>query len=343
MEMVKGLVYGSDEEPGYYRKRVGRGFVYLDEGKTKVVDEALIKRIKDLKIPPMWKEVWVCKKVNGHLQATGKDQRGRKQYLYHPKWSAYRNTSKFKRMAEFARALPAIRKTSLRDMSLQGWPKDKVLGLVVQLLNEAFIRIGNVFYKEQNQTYGLTTLRRKHLKVEGKSVSLQYKAKSGKYRKIGIENVRLRKLVTKCSALPGHEIFRYHDETDKKWYCIDSHDVNEYLHRITGEQFSSKDFRTWGGSVTAIEKLQEAKAEVRENGRKALVPTLVKKVAEKLGNTVSICREYYIHPAILNAVENESIPEFTKGLNKKYSKLKNELSQSELVALRIIEAEGEKS
>lgn len=336
MEIIKGLIYGSDDVIGYGRKRIGRGFIYLDENKNKIEDEAIIKRIKDLKIPPMWKDVWVSNKINTHLQATGKDQKGRKQYLYHAKWSQFRNESKFKRMEEFGKALPMIRKTSLQDMNLPGWSKDKILGLIVQLLNEAFIRIGNTYYKEQNETYGLTTLRRKHLKIQGKAVSFQYKAKSGKYRKISIKNSRLSKLIAQCSALPGHEIFRFQDDENGKWHNIDSHDVNEYLRKISGQQFSSKDFRTWGGSVSAIDKLEEAQAEVRNSKKKSLTPTLVKMVAEKLGNTVAICREYYIHPAVLEAAESNNVLAFGKGLNRKFPKLKNDLSHNELVVLNII-------
>lgn len=337
MEMIKGLIYGTDDVTGYCRKRIGRGFVYLDEHNHKIIEEVIVKRIKALKIPPMWKEVWISKNPNTHLQVTGKDEKGRKQYLYHAQWNLYRNESKFKRMGEFGRALPKIRQASLHDMNLSGWSKEKVLGLIIQLLNEAFIRIGNTYYKEQNETYGLTTLRRKHLKTEGKKVSFEYKAKSGKYRKIGIRNARLSKLIAQCAVLPGHEIFRFQQE-DGKWHNIDSHDVNEYLRKISGEQFSSKDFRTWGGSVTAIDKLEKAQEEVRASKRKSLTPTLIKMVAEKLGNTVAICREYYIHPAVLKAVEDNKIPEFSKGLNKKYARLKNDLSHNELVVLNIIES-----
>lgn len=337
MEMIRGLVYVTDADKGIYRKRAGKGFYYVDSNKQKVKDEKVLSRIAGLKIPPMWADVWICTKPNGHLQATGKDQRNRKQYLYHEKWAQYRNTSKFKRMPEFARALPLIRAASLKDMNQRGWAKDKVLGLVVQFLNEAFIRIGNIYYKEQNETYGLTTLRRKHLHIEDNQLSFQYKAKSGKYRKIGIKNRKICKLVKECSELPGHEIFRYYDEGNKCWTCIDSHDVNEYLRKITGEQFSSKDFRTWGGTVLAIEKYEEAKTEIGENTRKSLVPTLIKKVAAALGNTVAICRAYYIHPAILAVVESDGLDAYKKGINKKYIKLKDALSADELVALNIIE------
>lgn len=336
MEANSTVVYGSDAHMGYCRKRMGKGFVYLDENKNRIKDKAIVDRIKSLKIPPMWNEVRVSTKGNTHLQATGKDQRGRKQYLYHPAWMAYRNQCKFRRITEFGRALPTIRKRSLADMQLKGWSKQKVLGLVVQVLNEVFIRIGNVYYKEQNETYGLTTLRRKHLKVEGSSMSFQYKAKSGKYRSIDIKNLRLRRLIKQCSELPGHEIFRYLDE-DKKWCSIDSHDVNEYLKAISGEQLSSKDFRTWGGSVTALEKYEEAKEQALATNKKSVVPTLIKMVARKLGNTVAICRDYYVHPAILSAIESGAISAYSKGLRSS-SSATEALSPYERVALKIIAA-----
>lgn len=330
------VVYGSEAQMGYFRRRAGKGFIYLDEHKSKIKDTVIIERIKNLKIPPMWEEVSISTNENTHLQATGKDQKGRKQYLYHPQWMSYRNECKFRRMTEFGRALPIIRKQSLADMQLHGWPKKKVLGLVVQILNEAYIRIGNIYYKEENETYGLTTLRRKHLKIEGSKISFQYKAKSGKYRNIGIKNIRLRRLIKACSELPGHEIFRFLDEEDKKWHSIDSHDVNEYLKSISGEQFSSKDFRTWGGSVTAIEKFEKAREQARATNKKTMIPTLIKMVAQKLGNTVAICRDYYIHPAILEAIESETLTKYSQDLQNQSSQA-GDLSPHEIVALDIIE------
>lgn len=334
MKTTTTVIYGSEAHMGYFRRRIGKGFIYLDEDKKKIEDTAIIERIKSLKIPPMWTDVQISTRANTHLQATGKDQKGRKQYLYHPEWMAYRNQCKFRRMTEFGRALPIIRTQSLADMQLKGWPKEKVLGLVVQILNEAFIRIGNAYYKEQNETYGLTTLRRKHLKIEGSKISFQYKAKSGKYRNINIKNVRLRRLIKQCSELPGHEIFRYLDE-DKKWCSIDSHDVNEYLKSISGEQFSSKDFRTWGGSVTAIEKFEEAKEHAIATNKKSIIPTLIKMVAQKLGNTVAICRDYYIHPAIIEAIESGDLSKYSNGMQKAPSK-PSDLSSNERIALKII-------
>lgn len=335
MKTTTTVIYGSEAHMGYFRRRIGKGFIYLDGSKSKITDAAIIERIKALKIPPMWTEVRISTKGNTHLQATGKDQKGRKQYLYHPEWMAFRNQCKFKRMTEFGRALPAIRKHSLADIQRKGWPKEKVLGLVVQILNEAFIRIGNAYYKVQNETYGLTTLRRKHLKIEGNKISFQYKAKSGKYRNIDIKNLRLRRLVKKCSELPGHEIFRYLNDEEKKWCSIDSHDVNEYLKSISGEQFSSKDFRTWGGSVTAIEKFEEAKEHAIATNKKSIIPTLIKMVAQKLGNTVAICRDYYIHPAIIEAIESGALSKHRSGVQSAPSQ-PGELSLNERIALKII-------
>ena len=334
MKEISTVIYGSYAHMGYFRRRMGKGFIYMDQHKKKITDATIIERIESLKIPPMWGEVQISTDENTHLQATGKDQKGRKQYLYHPEWMTFRNACKFRRMTEFGNALPTIRKQSLADMQLKGWPKKKILGLVVQILNEALIRIGNAYYKVQNETYGLTTLRRKHVKIEGRKISFQYKAKSGKYRNIDIKNLRLRRLIKQCSELPGHEIFRYLDE-DKKWCSIDSHDVNEYLKAISGEHFSSKDFRTWGGSVTAIEKFEEAKEHAMATNKKSIIPTLIKMVAQKLGNTVAICRDYYIHPAVLEAIESGALSKYSKELYAD-STHKKDLSPHERIALKII-------
>lgn len=336
MELNCGLVYVSDEDPGFYRKKRGRGFVYLDEKGKKINNEDVTNRIKNLVIPPVWKDVWICKLPNGHIQATGKDIKKRKQYIYHPEWTRYRNDNKFQRMADFARALPQIRKKSYEHLKLKNWSKEKVLGLIVQLLNEVYIRIGNNYYKEKNSTYGLTTLRRKHLLIEGKNIIFKYKAKSGKLRRVNIQNKKLIKLIKECAELPGYEVFRYIDEKGK-YQCIDSYDVNEYLRMISGSDFSSKDFRTWGGTVLAVEKLEEAMEEMEKNPRLELIPTVVGKVADVLGNTKAICRDYYIHPAVLKIIEEDALGDYTKGLNRKYRQLSKELEPNELITLNIIE------
>lgn len=337
MDIISSLVYVSDVDPGIYRKRWGRGFQYLDEHGKKISGKDIIDRINELRIPPMWDDVWICKLPNGHIQATGKDVKRRKQYMYHPEWSKYRNSNKFKRMAQFARALPQIRKKSEEHLKLKQWTKEKVLGLVVQLLNGFYIRIGNNYYKEQNNTYGLTTLRRKHLMVEGKRLTFHYKAKSGKMKEVNVIDKQLVKLIKECSELPGHEIFRYVDE-DGKYQCIDSYDVNQYIRLLSDGEFSSKDFRTWGGTVLAVDKLEEAIKELENNPRLELIPTVVGKVAEVLGNTKAICKDYYIHPSVLKIIEEDSLTQYSKGLYRKYRKLFKELAPNELIALNIIES-----
>ncbi len=337
-EVIEKLQYTSDEAAGYTRRKHGTGFSYKDdEGKT-IKDKAILERIKMLKIPPMWRHVWISKNKTGHLQATGKDSKDRKQYLYHPRWVAHRNASKFFKLGSFGQKLPEIREIVEKDLRRHGWPKAKVLALVVSLLDEAYIRIGNICYQRQNETYGLTTLRRKHLILEsGKSLNLEYKGKSGQYRKVHIENEKLIKMVKACSELPGYEVFKFVNEK-KKQECIDSSDVNQYIHAIAGANYSSKDFRTWGGSVLALELLPETISQIEENKRLSLIPTLVKNVAAVLGNTPAICREYYIHPAILSCIEDETLEEARKLVKrKKYVQLYDHMDEDEVLALAIIE------
>lgn len=293
--------YVSETCVGFNRMRRGRGFIYLDNFGKKIEDPIFLQRFRDLKVPPNWKKVWICSDPHGHIQAVGYDLKGRKQYIYHEEWKKLRNLAKFDKMTEFGGCLPEIRSRALKDTRQSGWPKSKVLGLVVLTLNEVYIRIGNKFYRDENETFGLTTIRRKHLHFEGPRVNFEYKAKSGKYRKVNIENRRLARLIRECSQLPGYEVFRYRE--NGATIPIDSSDVNAYLRDISGQDFTSKDFRTWGGTVLAIEKLEEAMAIANENHRAKLTSVLVKLVANELGNTLAICREYYIHPAVLKAVE----------------------------------------
>jgi DNA topoisomerase-1 len=297
------LKYVSDQTRGISRRKRGKGFEYFDQDGNKIMHPKMIDRIQDLKIPPNWQEVWICTMDKGHIQATGLDQKGRKQYLYHQSWQEHRNQSKYKKLLEFGRALPRIRETASSHVRKRDWPREKVLALIVLIMDEVHIRIGNRKYQKNNETFGLTTLRRKHLHPDRNSIELDYKAKSGKYRKVSIQNRKLSKLIQQCSELPGYEVFRYRENGST--IPVDSSDVNEYLHEIGDESFSSKDFRTWGGTVMALEKLPEALRIQEENPRRKLTTTLIKLVAAELGNTQSICREYYIHPAILKLVENE--------------------------------------
>jgi DNA topoisomerase-1 len=332
----ENLRYVSGEEPGYTRRKCGRGFVFLDEARQKVSQEAEINRIKDLEIPPIWQDVWISKNPKSHLQATGYDNKRRKQYLYHPEWVRFRQMAKFDKMEDFGELLPHIRRITAADLRQQGWGKSKILALVIQMLDEYHIRIGNRYYKEQNTTYGLTTLRRKHLMLEENFGRLEYKAKSGKYRKINLRNDQLINLIKKTMDLPGYEIFTYRDDSGQ-FQSVSSQQVNEYIHEIAGQQFSSKDFRTWGGTTLSVEKADEARQEIAQNPRKKLETSLVRKVARSLGNNVSTCREYYIHPEVLkNVVEGQENHYQNSSKLSLHESDKKLLSDSEIIVLNIL-------
>ena len=332
----KDLTYISDEECGFTRLRRGKGFRYCDEQNTKLTDKAVLERIAALGIPPAWTDVWIAKNPNGHLQCTGYDPKNRKQYIYHEQWNAYRSEAKFRKLIEFGLSLPAIRRQSSDHLKASGWPRAKVLALVIQMLDEYHIRIGNEYYRQQNETFGLTTLRRKHFEFEKGVGRLEYKAKSGKYRKISIKNNQLAKLVKQSSELRGYALFKYKG-ADGKYHHINSHDVNEYLRDLSEEEFSCKDFRTWGGTTLAVERYEKALQLLEENPRLKLETAIVKLVAKELGNTVSICRKYYIHPKVMQVLIDGNIDQYRDkpfdSLPKKEGKL---LSKSEVTVLNII-------
>lgn len=335
---LNNLIYKSAEDPGFKRIHKGRGFQYLDENDKKIMDPDILQRIKSLVIPPAWKNVWISPEPEGHVLARGIDARGRTQYIYHPEWSRMSLIKKFDRMAAFAKALPSIRKKINYTLNKDGWPREKVIALIISILDQSAIRIGNKIYEKENGTYGLTTLRRKHLKLSENGVSFEFTAKGGLYRKVQIRGKKITRLIQECSELKGHEIFRYLDENGKS-LPIYSQDVNEYLREISGESFTAKDFRTWGGTVSALELFPEALAEKQIYAKRSLQICLVKKVAQKLGNTVKICREYYIHPSILKSADQQDFD--TEKLyslaRKKYPELETQLKPSELIALFIIE------
>lgn len=303
--LPQGLIYQDDSQPGYLRKKWGRGHSYFDK-QAKLREKKTLTWIYSLGIPPDWDNVWISKTPNGHLLATGYDAKGRKQYYYHPSWTEYRNRAKFNKLKLFGMQLPLIRLKVEKDLRKKGWPKEKVLALIIQVLDEYGIRIGNEQYKRANKTFGLTTLRRKHLDFEKGNARLEYRAKSGKYRKISIQRNQLVRLIKRCSELPGYEIFKYQGK-DRKYHHIRSQDVNEYLQDITSNNFTCKDFRTWHGTVTAIEKWEEAKEIYAENPRRKIETILTKLVAQELGNTVSVCRKYYIHPKVLETLLGDSL------------------------------------
>lgn len=334
---MSGLVHVAADSPGYRRKGRGKGFEYLDEQGQKLQDKSELERIQKLRIPPAWKNVWICKKPNGHLQATGIDARGRKQYLYHEEWNRQSHLSKFDRMSGFAKALPEIRKKVQQDLRKQGWPREKVISLVITILDQTALRIGNKMYEQENGTYGLTTLRRKHMKFDGNSIYFQFKAKGGIWRNTQIKGKRLNRLIQECSELPGQEVFQYLDG-DGNPHPVFSHDVNSYLQEISGGDFTAKDFRTWRGTVGAIELLPDALEELAASPKRNLTTSLVKRVADKLGNTVSVCRSHYIHPVMLTLCERQpDLEKLIQTAQSTYKELNVDLSTAELTALYLIE------
>jgi DNA topoisomerase-1 len=292
-----GLLYVSDEEPGIRRRKSGKGFTYTRPDGKKVEDGSTLERIKSLAIPPAYTDVWICAKANGHIQATGRDAKGRKQYRYHPAFREVRESTKYEHMLEFAKGLPAIRKTIDEHMSLRGLPREKVLATVVHLLENTLIRVGNSDYVKQNKSYGLTTLRDPHVKVEGGELRFQFKGKSGKTWRLQVKDRRVAKIVKACQDLPGQNLFQYLDENGEQ-QSITSADVNAYLKEITGSEITAKDFRTWAGTVLAALALAEFEEFDSDAKAKKNIRAAIEKVSARLGNTPSICRKCYVHPEV---------------------------------------------
>lgn len=263
-------------------------------------DAETLARIRSLVIPPAWTDVWICPVANGHLQATGRDARGRKQSRYHPRWREVRDADKYDRMAAFAKALPRIRRCVKRDLALRGMPREKVLATIVSVMEQTHIRVGNEEYARTNKSYGLTTLRNRHVDVHGSEVVFDFAGKSGVHHTVSLRDKRLAKIIRQCSEIPGHDLFQYLD-ADGNRHAIDSTAVNDYLREITGEHFTAKDFRTWAGSVLACDLLRAVGAAETESQAKKNVVEAIKRVAAELGNTPSVCRKCYVHPAVLEA------------------------------------------
>ncbi len=295
---VAGLRYVSDTQPGITRKRAGRGFSYASPDGKVVRDPETLNRIKSLVIPPAWTHVWICTKANGHIQATGRDEKGRKQYRYHSRWRQVRDETKYGRMIAFGQALPRIRKRVKHDLALDGLPHEKVLAAIVRLLETTLIRVGNEEYARENHSFGLTTMRNRHLAVHGAELRFHFRGKSGKSHSISIEDGRLASIVRRIQSLPGQELFQYIDENGDH-QAIDSAEVNDYLQEITGQDFTAKDFRTWAGTKLAASMLQEFQAFSSEAQAKKNIVQAIENVSSRLGNTPSICRKCYVHPAII--------------------------------------------
>jgi len=297
---VAGLRYVTDQTPGIRRIGTARTFRYIRPDGRVVRDPATLARIRALAIPPAWRDVWICPFEEGHLQAVGRDARNRKQYRYHPRWREVRDSTKFDRMAEFGKVLPKIRARVKRDLARLGLPKEKVLATIIRLLRTTLIRVGNEEYTKQNNSFGLTTLRDRHVDITGPKVSFYFRGKSGRKHAISVEDPHLAKIVKRCRDLPGYELFQYIDEAGERC-AVTSTDVNEYLHEITGDDFTAKDFRTWAGTILAIEALCECEKFKTQRQAKKNMLRVVEQVSEKLGNTVAVCRKSYIHPAVFDA------------------------------------------
>jgi DNA topoisomerase-1 len=295
-----GLHYTVDTQPGLVRVRRGRRFVYLNGSKREIRDKATLKRIEALRIPPAWTDVWICPSPTGHLQATGRDARGRKQYRYHDRWTATRDALKYDRMIEFAGALPRIRRRVAHDLQRKGLPREKVLAAIIHLMDRTSIRIGNEAYTRDNGSFGMATLRDRHVAIRGSQMRFRFRGKSGKIQDIELEDKRIAKIVRRCSDLPGQELFQYLD--DEQHVCdVSSRDINEYIREISGKDFTAKDFRTWAGTTIAFEVLC-VRVEVRsQSAAKRNILAALDSVAERLGNTRAVCRKSYVHPGLLDA------------------------------------------
>jgi DNA topoisomerase I len=295
-----GLRYVSDEGPGIRRIRAGRGFSYRAPDGSVVRERETLSRIRSLVIPPAWTDVWISPDARGHLQASGRDARGRKQYRYHPRWRTVRDEDKYGRMLAFGGALPAIRARTAEDLSRPGLPREKVLAAVVRLLEATLIRVGNEEYARQNRSFGLTTMRDRHARVTSRSIHFHFRGKSGIQHEIAVVDRRLARVVKRCQELPGQELFQYVDEADVQ-QSIGSSDVNAYLREISGQDFTAKDLRTWAGTVLAAEALCACEPVDSDAGARHNVVHAIAQVARQLGNTPAICRKCYVHPAVIEA------------------------------------------
>jgi DNA topoisomerase-1 len=321
----EGLRYVSDAAPGYRRKRTGTSFSYYDKDGKRITDPAVIRRIKSIGIPPAYELVWICPSPNGHVQATGIDARGRKQYRYHPKWRELRDQNKYEHIMQFAAALPALRERIGSDMKRGGLPCEKVLATIVSLLEKTFIRVANAEYAEKNKSYGLTTMRRKHVAIGRGVLRFEFTGKSGKQWKLQVEDKRIAGIVKRCAEIPGHELFKYLGD-DGKPHTVDSGDVNEYIKEITRQDFTAKDFRTWEGTVLAALALAELKKYDSQAEAKRNVAAAIEKVAKQLGNTPAVCRKCYVHPEILSAYMSGDLvkmidAKIAQKLKRQYAKL----------------------
>lgn len=328
-----GLRYASGEQPGITREKRGKGFVYRDPKGRIVKDAKTLKRIRSLVLPPAWADVWIATDPRAHLQATGRDAAGRKQYRYHAGWRVERDSTKYHRMLDFAAVLPAIRKRTRRDMMGPAYCRPRVLATVVELLSRTYIRIGNEEYLRKHKSHGLTTLHDRHVKVRGRKLHFTFRGKSGVFQSIEIEEPRLAKAVRECQDLPGQMLFQYRDD-QRKIKSLSSTDINKYLGEVTGGSFTAKDFRTWAGTLAAAEALDELEIPETKTAINRTIVKAIDQVAATLGNTRAVCRSSYIHPAVIDSFKDGvtlskvSIATTPRGLQESEARLVSLLRRS---------------
>lgn len=332
------LVYVLDSTIGIQRVKKGKGFEYV-ENETKVIrNKVVLTRLANLKIPPAWRDVWICPLENGHLQATGLDAKSRKQYIYHHLWHLLRNQTKFYRLIQFGHAIPGIRTQVKSDLGLPGMPVEKVMALVVSLMEQTNIRIGNSQYEKLYGSFGLTTLKNKHIQISGSELHFSFKGKKGVYHNITLKNKRLANMVKACRDIPGKELFQYYTEEGAK-KSVDSGLVNDYIRKITGEEFTAKDFRTWSGTVLAYQTMKEIMDADTDGGAKKKVVTILNAVSLLLGNTRNVCKKYYVHPMLLSMYESGDLDKYLSvAKSKQVSDSGVDLSYDEKLVLKILES-----
>ncbi|HEX4374127.1 MAG TPA: DNA topoisomerase IB [Puia sp.] len=331
------LVYVSDRDPGIKRVRTGKTFKYLS-GNSTLLNKEHLSRIKSLVIPPAWEDVWICLLANGHLQATGIDVKKRKQYRYHPDWNLLRNQTKFYHTYEFGKVLPALRLQIEKDLSLPGLPAEKVLATVVSLMERTNIRVGNSVYEKLYGSYGLTTLKDKHVTFNGNTIGFTFKGKKGIEHVINLKSKKLATIVKKCRDIPGKELFQYYNEKGER-KSVDSGMVNDYIKNISGNNFSAKDFRTWSGTVHCVIAFKELGFFESQTEAKKKITEAYKMVSKLLGNTPNVCKKYYVHPAIINLYENKGLEKYIGQINHvELNDDKTGLTHEEKIVMKILES-----
>ncbi len=311
-DIPEGLIWCSDDNPGLGRRRSGKGFSYRGRDGRLIRDAGTLDRIRALAIPPAWEDVWICPRVNGHVQATGRDAKGRKQYRYHPEWTRHAASDKFDRLSDFARKLPKLRERVDHDLSRRGPCRDKVLATAVRLLEITLIRVGNAEYARQNRSFGLTTLHKRHLEVDGAALTFEFRGKSGQDHRVSVRDQRLARTMRTLEGLPGQHLFKYRDAAGEL-HPVTSDDVNTYIRDAMGEQFSAKDFRTWAGTVSAARALRAMEPPTSPIDARRKITVCVKAVSGLLGNTPTVCRAAYVHPRVLAMFEDGDLTQALPG------------------------------